>query len=95
MGLKYELQSITAEAVTNVEAALTQRLDSVSPAELKNEALASINNYPALNQLAVLVSQQALEEGCAIEEAFQRGAGASHALLVLTTLAELRELPPL
>ena len=95
MSLKLQLQKITEENVRIVGASLKDRLDSVTDAEFKSEALANIVNYPALNSLVHLVLEQALDDGLTVEKAAQQSVGASQAILVLTTLAEVRDLPPI
>lgn len=95
MSLKSELQKISNQQIEKVSNSLTERLDSVSQSELEAEAIAAIINYPALNHLTVLVLEQGVSEGMGPEEALARGVGASQALLVLTTLAEINDLPAL
>ncbi len=95
MSLKHELQNLTTETIKEISDALTARLDSVSEADLEAEALAAVLNYPALNDLTHLVLAQGLVDGLDIEGATQRATGASQALLVLTTIADIQELPKL
>lgn len=95
MSLKVELQKLTNERVLEVNRRLQERLDSISQEELKSETIVNIENYPAINGLALLATEQAFADGQDIDSALQRGIGASHVLLVLTTIAELDELPVL
>lgn len=95
MGLKHELQKITEPIVRTTNRGLQDRLDSLGADDLASEIITSIGAYPGLNTLVQLVFEQALQDGLSIEQAFQRGTGASHAILALTTIADILELPPL
>jgi ribosomal protein S7 len=92
MSLKEELQKLDIETVQKIDSALTERIDS-SNEVLESEATSSIVNFPALNHLVILVLEQAIKDELPIEEVTQRGVGASHAISVITTLAEYLDLP--
>lgn len=95
MGLKEELQVITETEIVSVNSNLQTRLDTVPPEEFVAETCANIDRYPAINKIAQLVFEQAIADGLSVEKAVHRSVGASHALFVLTTLAEVRSLPPI
>ena len=94
MSLKSELQKLSITEIKDVNRCLSERLDNVTQEELEAETLSAITNYPALNELACLAIEQGLADGLDIERAGDRGTGASHAILVLTTIADIADLPP-
>jgi hypothetical protein len=94
MGLKEELQLLTEKEIINVNGSLQTRLNTVTPDEFVAETCASIDRYPAINKIAQLVFEQAVLEGLSVERAVHRSVGASQAIFVLTTIAEVKSLPP-
>lgn len=95
MGLKQELQNLSIERLKQVSDDLNARLDSLPREEFEAEAIAHIEAYPALNYLVEIVSDQAFDDGEEIAVVVGRGTGASHALIVLATLADIEDLPQL
>src|SRR5690606_38951293 len=93
MPLKHELQLLEIGVVEEFDTALSERLTELPRAEVEAEVIRSIQDYPALDHLVHLVVEQAFADGCNIEEVAARGTGASHAILVLTTIADTQELP--